>query len=206
MFASSAQSVNDNHTSAANIFATGIRQQLPHPLNMVAHRKKGSQAYEPRLPDFASAAPFDLQKPIAGSRSNAQGMLLQYLKGSAKFYVDHAKEDLPFKVFNTKVAKDALYKRLRDQVGFLHCAFRYRGKANYRDAIYLTYGSKIPHGSIAFLDNLCAVSRFVFVLASAYVQRRVGTKSTAEFSKDLSANLRGVANGPQSLLFWKDLF
>ena len=205
MFAAVGQSVGDNHASAANAFAAQLRQHLPHPLNMVATHNK-NQDYSPALPTFPSAQTYDLQKAVSNSRPNAQGMLVQYLKGTATYYVDRTKETLNLPEFRTAVAKAALVKKLRKQIGFLHCAFRYRGKANYRDAIYLTYGSRIPHGSTEFLDNLATVSRFVFLCAAAFAQRHAGAAMTADFSADLRQNLRGLNRGPASLRFWEGLF
>ncbi len=205
MFAALGQTVRENHSSAAKFFAASLRQKLPHPLNMIAKHKM-AQDYLPALPGFPNATPFDLQKPVSANRANAQGMLLQYLNGSAQYFLKRDKEDLGYPNYRTKVAKEQLEKRLQKQVGFLHCAFRYRGKANYRDAIYLTYGSRVPHGSTDFLENLSIVARFAFLCSVAYVQRRVGATVVSEFGKDLTQNLRGLNGGPASLQFWNGLF
>jgi hypothetical protein len=43
---------------------------------------------------------------------------------------------------------------LKRSIAFLHQASRYRGKANYRDAIYLACGKSVPKRLDVFIDDL----------------------------------------------------
>ncbi len=87
----------------------------------------------------------------------------------------------------------------------MHCAFRYRGKANYRDAIYIAYGSRYLVHWDEFLQSLATSSKFAFVCALAFVTVRLGGDAPGEFLADLSANLRGVDAARPEELFWKGL-
>src|SRR5690606_9636410 len=77
----------------------------------------------------------------------AEGMCCSYLSGTADWYREKEEK----KIKNSKEYKEAGYQhfkskaaqQLRDSVlsnkscCFLHEAFRYRGKSNYRDVTYL---------------------------------------------------------------------
>lgn len=209
MLASVGQEVDDTHMAVARAVANNLANALPHPLNMRAVRKSG-EAYAPSLPAKPQAAPFDLLQSISGDRSRAQGMLLQYLNGTADFYADKTKDRLranhKLRDFRTKVARQLRDKALERQLGFHHCAFRYRGKANYRDAVFLTYGSRVPSAATAYLADLAAVARFSFLCAVAFVGRRVGQSDVRLFASDLLANLRGLDVSNPAMYFWKGAF
>jgi hypothetical protein len=72
------------------------------------------------------------------------GCAVSYLKGTA----DHLREDREREIkrknrlpdFRKKDAREVRDRGLAERgVCFLHQAFRLRGKANYRDAIYMSY-------------------------------------------------------------------
>jgi hypothetical protein len=88
--------------------------------------------------------------------------------------------------FRTKAARqmrDAAYARRG--IAFLHQASRYRGKANYRDAIYLAYGSSVPTQLSGFVDDMLVVLRAFAAMAGAYCSLRVGKLAWKEFVHDL---------------------
>lgn len=119
------------------LFDPDIRAKLPHPFNMIA-TYQSKEIYSCELPNFADAKNANLVESFAYTRAQAQGMLLSYLKGTADWELGHHKHRLQDKhkltSFRTKDAQS-----LRDQhlaknlpeVNFLHCAFRYRGKAEW---------------------------------------------------------------------------
>ena len=137
-------------------------------------------------------------------------MLLGYLSGTAAYYADEAKERIraegKYQVFRTQEAKAVRDKRLLAEIGFLHCAYRYRGKANYRDAVYLTYGSTVPPESAEFIEDLAIVSRFYFLCAVAFTKRRVGAELIQEFSADLARNVRSLDKDDPQMYFWEGVF
>jgi hypothetical protein len=200
MFAASGLQVAGTHAAAERAFVSSLRSVLPHPLNMVARRITGER-YNSELPSYPGVAPFDLQRAFRPERSIAQGMLLQYLTGTSAHHVGKIKERLlsekrsAFTDFRTKAARDFRDSRLADEIGFVHCAYRYRGKANYRDAIYLTYGTR-PQDTTQLLDDLAGAARFLFACAVALVQRRLGNAVVSDFARDLEQHLRDFGGAP----------
>jgi hypothetical protein len=79
--------------------------------------------------------------------------------------------------------RDAAYARRG--IAFLHQASRYRGKANYRDAIFLAYGSSVSTQLSGFIDDLLTVLKAFAAMAGAYCSLRVGKAAWADFVDDL---------------------
>jgi hypothetical protein len=77
----------------------------------------------------------------------------------------------------------------------MHAAFRYRGKANYRDVIYLTYGTQARDVK-GYLRDLATVAQFTFICAHECVRRRVGATAMSAFEADVVTNLRDFATLP----------
>jgi hypothetical protein len=93
--------------------------------------------------------------------------------------------------FRTNAARDLRDKKLASgQVNFLDQAFRYRGKANYRDSIYLSYGANRTDAIAQFLNDLFIVSCAFLKMAQHYVSRRVEASSWRHFVADLDINCR----------------
>lgn len=209
MLAANGQVVEDTHAKVMQAYCGILVSVMPHPLNMLAIRGSGEK-YNPKLPTVPSASSFDLQKSVDGDRSKAQGMLLQYLNGTTKYYADRTKRRVKRKNklndFYTKHARQLRDKALDDRIAFLHCAFRFRGKANYRDAIFLTYGSRIPPAIELYFSDLAAVANIYVLCAVAFVQRLLGRDVVRSFSEDLMANLRGLDPNDNEIYFWKGAF
>jgi len=203
MFAASGLQVGDKHAAAERSFVSNLRQVLPHPLNMVARRTTGEK-YESALPSYPGVASFDLTKAFQPVRAVSQGMLLQYLTGTASYHTGRTKERiladnrLGFTDFRTQAARSLRDSRLAAEIGLMHCAYRYRGKANYRDAIYLTYGSR-PQDATQLLSDLAGAARFAFACALALVHRRLGAGVVGQFARDLEQHLRDFGNAPPDL-------
>lgn len=64
-------------------------------------------------------------------------------------------------------------------------AFRYRGKANYRDAIYLSYGSDQSERLNQFIEDLCVVSGSYTLMAAHYLTRRIVRSDWEAFVEDI---------------------
>jgi hypothetical protein len=100
----------------------------------------------------------------------AWGCCAEYLSGTLKWerwnVEERVKETQDFKAlgiadFRTNAAKqlrDTAYAR-RGGIAFLHQASRYRGKANYRHAIYLAYGTSVPTQLSGVVDDMLAVGK-----------------------------------------------
>ncbi|WP_244978451.1 hypothetical protein [Bradyrhizobium pachyrhizi] len=125
----------------------------------------------------------------------AWGCCAEYLSGTADWerwnIQERVRETGSFKAlgvsdFRTKAARelrDAAYDRRG--ISFLHQASRYRGKANYRDAIFLGYGTSVPTLLSGFIDDLLAVLRAFAAMAGAYCSLRLGKSAWTDFVDDL---------------------
>lgn len=136
---------------------------------------------------------------IPYSEEDALGVCLSNLKGSAKWYREREERrirgrDREFKKlgFDSFRKKDArLYRDARLQrksIGFLHQAYRYRGKAHYRDAIYLSYGEE-QSSLIADLNgDLYTTLQHFIRMASYYCSMRVERGTWSQFVADIEEN------------------
>jgi len=175
------------------------------------------------LPPFADRidrlCPADVEEALKVPRSRGKhplttkpqtteegwGCVAEYLSGTAGWEqwnieqsVRSGREfrDLGVDNFRTKAAR-----ALRDEafgrrsICFLHQASRYRGKANYRDAIFLAYGKSVPKLVDGFIDDLRLVLRAFSAMAASYCSARVGPEEWAWFVGDL-AERRAISLSP----------
>ncbi|SCB53036.1 hypothetical protein GA0061099_10475 [Bradyrhizobium yuanmingense] len=99
--------------------------------------------------------------------------------------------------FRTKAARelrDTSYARRG--ISFLHQASRYRGKANYRDAIYLAYGTSVPNQLSGLVDDVLVVLKGFAAMAGAYCSLRVGKTAWIDFADDLDRK-RAISISPR---------
>jgi len=126
----------------------------------------------------------------------AFGAVCSYLKGTAEYEKERLEERVKgspeyrrggFNNFRTNAAKALRDARLEPaQVNFLVQAFRYRGKANYRDAIYLSYGRDQSGELRQFVEDLGSVSGAFSLMAAHYVSKRVVRVDWPEFVNDIN--------------------
>ena len=138
----------------------------------------------------------------------AWGCCTEYLSGTAQWEQWNIRERLvesrEFKALNVNSFRTAPARALRDawyakrSVAFLHEASRYRGKANYRDAIYLAYGKSLPKLLEGFIDDLANVLCAFTAMAAAYASVRMGRELWSAFMDDLEAK-RSVTTSPKSI-------
>lgn len=208
MFGAIGQSVDDSHASVYKSFASNLCDQMPHPFNMKAVHVNNEE-YDSQLPNYSTANSFSLSKAFPESEEAAKGMLLEYLSGNAKYYTWHTKENIlkksQYKDFRTKIAQEDRNRQLQRKIAFMHCAFRYRGKANYRDGIYLTYGSVSADETKAFLEDMKVVSQFAFISALALAYRSPLKEDVVSFLRDVDKNLKGIDCMTDNERFWRVL-
>lgn len=173
----------------------GFGRYLPHPFNMVATRTTGEQ-YHPTFPKYPNVPNVDLSITFNNTRSTAQGMILSYLNGTAKWEVDKIKQrlidDRQVVNFRTRNARTIRDNRLPSEVNFLNCAFRYRGKANYRDSMFLAYGLSDQRLNNGYIGELFNISRFTILWAIAYISKRTSRANVIAFINDVQRHLRGL--------------
>jgi hypothetical protein len=80
----------------------------------------------------------------------------------------------------------------------LHQASRYRGKANYRDAIYLAYGAFVPTLLSGFVGDMLVVLKAFAAMAGAYCSLRVGKAVWTDFVDDLDRK-EAISVSPRDL-------
>lgn len=142
------------------------------------------------------------------SEEQAWGCIAEYLAGTANWEQWNIRErvrasrefrDLGADSFRTAAARglrDGAYAKR--SIAFLHQASRYRGKANYRDAIYLGYGKSVPRLLDGFIVDLASVLRAFSGMAAAYCAARLGRQIWSDFIADLEAK-RALSLSPSSI-------
>ena len=64
-----------------------------------------------------------------------------------------------------------------------------RGKANYRDALFLTYGAQVGTTIDGFLRDMKSVLHAFLGMAEAFCARRIGEANWQTFLEDLESHL-----------------
>jgi hypothetical protein len=128
----------------------------------------------------------------------AQGAGAGYLSGSAKWYAWRATEevrrsreyrDLKVRDFRTKAAQKLRNDRLEARcMGFIHQASRYRGKANYREALFLAYGKSTEKMLAGFVQDQAQVLRTFLSMAGAFASKKLGKSLWNDFVADVGTN------------------
>lgn len=207
MFAARDRLPADTHASAVNALNGELRTLLPHPFDMVAERIKGEK-YEDKLPHYlterrAGGRSAAINGAFSNNRTVARQIILEYLHGSAGYWAEVTRNKIvakgPYENFKTKAAQEVRDRALKPAVNFLDCAYRYRGKANYRDAIFLSYGQAHARVGLPFVKDLANSGRFVTMMAAAYVRARLGSDAVGAFAADMKENFPGFKT------FWSDL-
>lgn len=198
----------ENHGAGMNAYVGVLRKRMPHPFDMLASHVRNEE-YACTLPYAPFAVPFNINESFVASASLAQGMILQYLSGTADWYTERTKAKLRERKkivkFNTADARRERDRALEKTLGFMHVAFRYRGKANYRDHIYLTYGRRELSTANVYIEDLAVTARFLVLVALAFAEWHVGKDITSTFIADLHVNLRRGNVATPEELFWRSL-
>ncbi|SFS41222.1 hypothetical protein SAMN04488040_0237 [Sulfitobacter marinus] len=154
------------------------------------------KTYKTEIDALRNASSGKLQtQPI--TKDDAQGAAAGYLSGSAKWYAWKTEEDLrrnrAFRDLGVDNFRSKPARALRDQwldrkpVGFVHQAARYRGKANYREALFLAYGPGTETLLSGYIDDMHAVLKAFLVMAGAFASRKLGKNLWLEFVADVDA-------------------
>jgi hypothetical protein len=137
-------------------------------------------------------------KPVTTDQAN--DACISYLKGTADYYRDKEKKKmLESKQFKDKGLRDFRKheaRQMRDQklskrsIGFLDMAIRYRGKANYRDAIFLSYkqSGQSSHRMPEFINDLNVAADAYYNFAQQWVERHTPTTDWTHFLDDLTGH------------------
>lgn len=131
-----------------------------------------------------------------------------YLSGSVRWWgwkigetIKQSREfkDLGVSNFRKKIAGELRDKTLaKKSVSFLHQASRYRGKANYREALFLAYGKDVETHLTDYIDDMTTVLEAFVAMAGAFCSRRLPQPIWDEFVHDLETH-RSFTVSPNSI-------
>ncbi|PSB11386.1 hypothetical protein C7B62_05630 [Pleurocapsa sp. CCALA 161] len=136
------------------------------------------------------------ESPI--DEGSAHSVCISFLKGSADWYREKKQTEIlkctefqnkgftNFRKLEARKIRD--YRLQKKKVSFLHQAFRFRGKANYRDAIYLSYGEKREQEITNLIEDLYFTLHCFLSMASHYCSKRVERQTWLQFSQDIEKN------------------
>ena len=206
MIAAQDGSVQDAHAGTANRwdchFAERRRAMPPFDLRVSTLIEKVTKM---EIVALRAGNDFDL-KTRASTPADAVGACCAYLSGTANWYRWRSAEDLrhkrEFKELGVTDFRTKAARQLRDQhlghksVSFLHQAFRYRGKANYREALFLGYGSGTNKLLSGYVDDLATVLAAFVSMAGAFASRRLGESLWGDFVGDVE-NRRAFSLSPE---------
>lgn len=198
MIAAQNGSFQEDHSGTAKIWDTDIASKglAMEPFSWrVSTLLENDYKEEVRI--YRANSTGDLQnKPYTAF--DAMGAAAGYLSGSAKWYAwknteevrkTSAYRDLGVTDFRKKAARELRDSRLSSRsVGFVHQASRYRGKANYREALFLAYGKATDTLLAGFVEDQAIVLRAFLAMGGAFASRKLGKELWAEFVADVDAN------------------
>lgn len=197
MIVAQTKSIQADHSSTANVWSTEIAGRnlamKPFDLRLPNLEKKATDGL---LSEMRGGAPkYDLAGRVPHDASDANLANVAYLSGNADWWRWKAeqavREKSAFKALGVNDFRKAAARLMRDQafsqrsVGFLHLAYRYRGKANYREALFLGYGTEPASIADQFLSDLDSVLRAFLSCAGQFCARRLGNAVWSEFRTDL---------------------
>jgi hypothetical protein len=197
MIAAQDGSIQDDHASTANSWDRHFAERglalPPFELRVSTLVEKQTKA---EIAQLRAGNRFDL-KTVAIRPVDALGACCAYLSGTSNWYRWRVTEDLrqskEYRAlgvgdFRTKAAQQLRDQRLaRKSVSFLHQAIRYRGKANYREALFLGYGASTETLLAGYVDDLASVLGGFVSMAGAFASKRLGKTLWTEFIDDVQA-------------------
>lgn len=149
------------------------------------------------IKSYRGSNSYTLDYPVK-NETMALGGVLSYLKGTLGYELwkkeVSIKEMVEFKSlgvdnFRTKIAQQYRDSILSENcVNFLVQAERFRGKSNYRDSLFLTYGENNSELLDQFISDLLSVSKVFLKCAVSYCSRRVEPGTWDLFVNDIEEN------------------
>jgi hypothetical protein len=203
MLAAASASDPQTHTKTARVWQSDIvdRGLVVGPFSYCL-QDLTPQAVDARIGALKGRNPYDLNtRPT--NLEQAHGAIFSYLKGTADYQRGEieaeVKDSREFKQLGVDNFRTRAARELRDRklsgglVNFMVQAFRYRGKANYRDSIYLSYGDDMSEYVSCFVADMTTVATSFAAMACHYVERRTERGTWQSFVADVRANARFAA-------------
>lgn len=189
-----------NHRSTAKVWHDNIVENklAIGPFGLSIHTLVSAEVEE-RIKELRKGNPHSLDR-AANNLEEAWGGLYAYLRGTAGYektlIEEKVKDDADFIKLGVNNFRTKQAREFRDAVlsggfvNFLIETFRYRGKANYRDSIYLSYGDDRTGAINQFTENLEIVATAHLQMVIHYVARRIEMATWDIFVNDMENNLR----------------
>jgi hypothetical protein len=200
MVAAASGSKQETHAHTAKVWQSDIvdRKLVMSPFSL-SLSSLVQKVIEVEIAEYRGTNTHDLNTR-AENDDEAWGAIVSYLKGTWDYekwrIEERVKVSREFKAlevdnFRSKAAREMRDTQLsKNNVNYLIQAFRYRGKANYRDSIFLSYGNDNSEKIAVFIKDLEVVSRKFQRMAAFYLSRRVERGAWSEFTEDLKRNSR----------------
>lgn len=201
-------SVQDNHTKTANAWdrQLGANSLVLHPFDLRVTTLVKTEC--DRQIDAIRKGPKANLINAPKTLDEAHQALCGYLSGTCSWWQwktgEEIKREKDFKAlgvsdFRTTKAKEIRDNRLKKQcISFMHQAFRFRGKANYREALYLAHGKSVEANIVTFVPDMCKVLEAFTIMAGAYCSKRLGKQLWDSFLADLDKN-RSFSLNPRDI-------
>jgi hypothetical protein len=200
MIAASSGSTQETHAATAKVWQADIVENdlIPYPFNLYLSSLVIT-TMEGEIDTYRCGNSYDLNH-YADSEEIAHGAIVSYLKGTHGYKKweseERIKNSREFKALGVANFRKNVARELRDNVlergyvNYLVQAFRFRGKANYRDSIFLSYGPDKEEIISQFTTDLLDVSNAFIRSAALYASKRVERGSWDEFIDDIDENTR----------------
>jgi uncharacterized protein (UPF0332 family) len=200
MIAASSGSTQETHAATAKVWQADIVENdlIPYPFNLYLSSLV-TTTMEGEIDTYRCGNSYDLNH-YASSEEIAHGAIVSYLKGTHGYKKWESEERIrnskEFKALGVDNFRKKVARELRDNVlergyvNYLVQAFRFRGKANYRDSIFLSYGPDKEEIISQFTTDLRDVSNAFIRSAAIYASKRVERGSWDEFIDDIDENTR----------------
>lgn len=200
--------VVENHTKTANSWDRQFCEQgkILHPFDLrvstlvkkdaeieidaIRRSPKANLVHEPVTVSDAHQA---ICGYLSGTRTWWAWRLEEEVKKSREF------RELGVNDFRKKPARQLRDARLEKQsISFSHQAIRFRGKANYREALYLAHGLSVKSTIEGFITDMGDLLEAFTAMAGAFCFARLGVSLRDGFIDDMNRN-RSFSLDPQDI-------
>ena len=199
MVAAKDGSFQDNHTCTAGVWdrqiSTANLIACPFDYRVTTLVKNDAKI---EVENLRSTERFNLNGQAPQSIDEAYGACHSYFSGSTTWLREKTEKDImlskDFKNLNVSNFRTKKAREFRDQrlskktLCFLHQASRYRGKANYREALFLGYGKNTDAMLGSYIDDLSSVLDSFVCQAGIFCSRRLGKSIWKEFLGNLETS------------------
>ena len=200
MVAAASGSNQEQHAKTAKVWHRDIVDQglvlFPFDLNLDTLVTKDVDA---QIQIYKGQNSYDLNT-YPTNKGEALGAAVSYLNGTHEYEKERMelkiRDSKEFKELNVDNFRTTKARNVRDselrkhKVNYLVQAIRYRGKANYRDSIFLGYGLDNSDKLIVYLKDLDNVSGAFQRMAAIYLNKRIEAGLYDQFVNDLKVNSR----------------